>query len=313
MACGQKKLKPSTAGKKGTPTSKTMSSLAPPPFHVMAQSYAPPPAYSVLPPPPAYMEIPGEDPAVQLEQMKTTMEQMRLEKEAMMEQMRLEKDAMMWKMHQEKEAMMKKMELEKETMMKKMELEKNQFEMALKCKVEDDAARVAKEKHIQMEKTKEFLAKEKHWSVDAWENMCSPSVRPIVSAFLKTIPGETVYAIYSSTLNDYGLSSFNGYPQPQQYSQVKMYIATNAKVYTMSLGGDIYGNYRMGPDSVFKEIVTFPSEPTPIFWRAVFSQMIHFDANGQIIQGNSVFTVHGNNEIFRVSNAKLEALFRSFR
>jgi hypothetical protein len=82
MACSQKKLKPSTAGKKGTPNSKTMSSLSPPPFHVMAQSYVPPAI-----PPPAYTEARHDELAAQLEQMKAMMEQMRLDKE------RLEMDA----------------------------------------------------------------------------------------------------------------------------------------------------------------------------------------------------------------------------
>jgi len=212
----------------------------------------------------------------------------------LVEQICLEKDAMMWKMHQEKEGMMKKMQRDI------YELEK-----ALKHKAEEAAARLEMEKHIQMEKTKDFLAKEKHWSsnIDSLARF-SPSVRSIISAFLKTIPNETIYAIHSISVKDYGRQDHLGNMIIGHSSIEKVYIATQSKIYRLNLGGDIYGNYQINPKSVFEEIVTFPSEPTPTFWRAVFSQMGHEDLK---------FNVHGNQEIYRLATDKLEALFRSFR
>ena len=62
-----------------------MSNLAPPPFHMMAQSYVPHVTSAI--PPPAYAEPLEDDLAAQLAQMKAMMEQMRLDKE------RLEMDA----------------------------------------------------------------------------------------------------------------------------------------------------------------------------------------------------------------------------
>jgi len=211
------------------------------------------------------------------------------------EQMQLEKDAMMWRMQQEKEAITQKMQQEK-----------HHFEMTLKRKAKEDAVRMEMEKHIQMEKTKDFLAKEKHWSVDSWEKACSPSIRPIVTAFLKTIPTETVYAIYTNSIREYGQQVMNGMYAitSNQFTATQVYIATDAKVYMLTIGGDINGNYQIGPGTVFKEIVKFPSEPTPTFWRAVFSQMGH---------ENAVYTTNGNTNIYHLANAKLEALFRSFQ
>jgi hypothetical protein len=223
----------------------------------------------------------------------------------LIEQIRLEKDAMMWKMHQEKEAMMQKMQLEKETMMKKMQRDIYELEKAIKRKAEEDAARVEMEKHIQMEKTKDFLAKEKHWSSDI-DSLArfSPSVRSIISAFLKTIPNETTYAIHSISVKNYGRQDHHGNMIIGQSFSEKVYIATQSKIYRLNMGGDIYGNYRIGPDSIFEKIVTFPSEPTPTFWRAVFSQMGHEDIK---------LTVNGDEIVYRLANEKLETLFRSFR
>jgi hypothetical protein len=277
--------------------------------------------------PPAYYEVPSEAPpaysdasidlAAKLEQMKEMMHlekgdmmwKMHLQKEEMMdkmEKMRLEKDAMMEKMRLEKDVMMEKMRLEKDTMMEQMrhDMEKRLFE---------------EKERIQTEK-KEFIAKGKHWSsnFDSWDKRSSLPVfvRSIVSTFLKTIPTETLYAIHCHVLKDYGIPSTNGYPSPHG-SQLQMYIATNSKVYTMSLCGDLNNNYRIDSAAhamgVFKEIVTFPSEPTPTFWRAVYSQMVHQDGNCQLVQGTSEFVVQGNNGIYRLANAKLEALFQSFR
>lgn len=269
-------------------------------------SEVPPAYYEVLSEaPPAYSE-PGEDLAAQLEIMKATVEKMQLEKEAMM-----------WKMHLEKEAMMGKMQLKQEAMMETIRLEKNHYEMKIKRKAEEDAARVEMEKRIQMEKKKEFIAKEKHWSsdFDSYKKTISQPVQSIVSTFLKTIPNETIYAIHSITIKDYGICSGDG-SRPNQYSQVRMYIATDSKVYTLDYGGAADGsNYQILPPSAFKAIVTFPSEPTPTFWRAVFSQMGGYNTQGLPMgQGNTVFSHnYGNNEIFRVATAKLEALFTSFR
>jgi len=276
---------------------------APPPYH----------DYEIVPPP-SYSESTEEGLTAQLEQMKAMIETMRLEKDSMMWNTHLQKEAMMEKMRLEKEAMMEKMRLEKEAMMEKMRQEKHRFDMEMKRVTQENAARVEREKRMEKEKQKEFLAQEKHWSsdFDSWDKNnsnhqganFSPSVRSIVSAFLKTIPHETLYAIHSITLHEYQ----NGMSQcpPAQYSQMQMYIATNSKVYMMSMYGDIYGNYNFGYPGcgVFKEIVTFPSEPTPTFWRAVFSQMGHED---------TVFTTNGDPKIYTLANAKLEALFRSFR
>jgi len=193
------------------------------------------------------------------------------------------------------------MQLEKETMMKKMQRDIYELEKALKRKAEDAACKET-EKQIQIE----FLAKEKHGSssdIDSWHKGTrhSPSVCSIVSAFLKTIPNETIYAIHSISVKDYGRGDT---PYPSQLSRETMYIATQSKIYRLNLGGDIHGNYRIGPDSIFEKIVTFPSEPTPTFWRAVFSQMGH---------ENLRFNVHGDQTIYLLATDKLEALFRSFR
>jgi hypothetical protein len=64
-----------------------MSSLTPPPFQMMSQSYMHHATSAIPPPPPAYTEARHDDLAAQLEQMKAMMEQMRLDKE------RLEMDA----------------------------------------------------------------------------------------------------------------------------------------------------------------------------------------------------------------------------
>lgn len=313
-----------------------MSNISPPPFHVMVQSYAPtysipPPAYSNAPPPyseapgenlaqsekmkvmvpavleapPPYSGVPGEDLAAQVEQMKATLEQMRLEK-----------GAMMWKMHLEKVEMMEKMDkmrLEKEAVTEQVRRERDAVIEQMRLKMEK---RICEEKERVQAEKKVFVAKEKHWSsdFDSWSKRSTlpVSVHSIVSAFLKTIPTEIVYAIHCNILKDYGISSFDG-TRPNQYSQALLYIITNVKVYTLDFGGDIYGNYQNLPTSVFREIVQFPSEPTPVFWRAVYSQLVHQDNYSQLVQGDSEFVVRGNNEIFRVANAKLEALFKSFR
>jgi len=332
-----KKLKTVAACKKGTPTSKTMSSLSPPPFHVMAQSYAPtysipPPAYSNAPPPysgspgedlaqsekmkvmvpavleapPPYSGVPGEDLAAQVEQMKATLEQMRLEK-----------GAMMWKMHLEKVEMMGKMDkmrLEKEAVTEQVRRERDAVIEQMRLKMEK---RICEEKERVQTEKQVFVAKEKHWSsdFDSYKKTISDPVQSIMSAFLKTIPNETVYAMHSITIKDYGICRGDG-NRPSQYSQVRMYIATDSKVYTLDYGGDVTGgNFQILPPSVFKAIVTFPSEPTPTFWRAVFSQMGGYNTQGLPIgQGNTMFQhQYGNNEIFRVATAKLEALFHSFR
>jgi hypothetical protein len=234
----------------------------------------PPPPYFEAPP--AYSEH-GEDLAAQVEQMK-----------AAMEKMRLERDEMMWKMHLEKEAMIGKMEmmrLEKEALTKQ-------------------GHSVSSQMRIQTE-MKEFIAKEKHWSsdFDSWDKQSKhpAPVRSIVSSFLKTIPTETIYAIHSISLKEYGNGMLYG---QQQYSQAQLYIATHSKVYMMYLNGDIHGNYQIVSTSVFNEIVAFSSEPTPTFWRAVFSQMGHEDA---------ALTSSGPNQTYTLANAKLTALFRSFR
>jgi hypothetical protein len=333
-------LKKKTINIKGAPTiayttntpsmsalSHNMISIAPPAYSEMNISYSPsthsnaPPPYSGAPgedlaqsekmkvmvpaaleAPPPYSGVPGEDLAAQVEQMKATMEQMRLEK-----------GAMMWKMHLEKVEMMGKMDkmrLEKEAVTEQVHRERDAVIEQMRLKMEK---RICEEKErVQVEK-KVFVAKEKHWSsdFDSWYKNCSmPAaskqiLHSVVSAFLKTISTETIYAIHSITINDYGICRGDG-SRPSQYSHVRMYIATDSKVYTLDYGGDVTGgNFQIFPPSVFKAIVTFPSEPTPTFWRAVFSQMG---------QGNTVFQHnYGNNEIFRVATAKLEALFHSFR
>ena len=261
---------------------------------------------SVVPPsywgnteaPPAYSE--GEDLAAQLEQMKLMM--------------KLEKDAMMWKMHLQKEEMMEKMEkmrLEKEAVTEQVRLEKDAMIEQMHLEMEK---RICEEKErIQTEK-KEFIAKEKHWSsnFDSWSKKCSmlpaskQMLHSIISAFLKTISTETIYAIHSITLKNFGDGS-NGHCRPHQYSQGQLYIVTCSKVYTLDYNGDIYGNYQIPPPSVFRATVTFPYEPTPTFWRAVFSQMGQEDIE---------ITVSGQGDISRIyrdATAKLEALFKSFR
>ena len=309
--------------------SHNMISIAPPAYSEMNISYSPsthsnaPPPYSgapgenlaqsekmkvmvpaVLEAPPPYSGVPGEDLAAQVEQMKATLEQMRLEK-----------GAMMWKMHLEKVEMMGKMDkmrLEKEAVTEQVRLEKDAVIEQMRLKMEK---RICEEKErVQMEK-KVFVAKEKHWSsdFDSWYKKYStrPDSKPlpvlsIVSAFLKTIPTETIYAIHNITFKNYG--DYSGGWQRHQYSQAHLYIATHSKVYMMYLNGDIAGNYTIGPDSVFKEIVRFPSEPTPTFWRAVFSQMGQEDI---------VFTVSSGqgdtSQGYRHAYTKLEALFRSFQ
>ena len=273
----------------------------------------PPPPYSEAPQeaPPSYSDGPGEDLAAQLDQMK-----------AEMEHMRLEKGAMMWKMHMEKVEMMGKMDkmrLEKEAVTEQVRLEKDTMIEQMRLKMEK---RICEEKERVQAEKKVFVAKEKHWSsdFDKWDKNCSmlpasKQMRSFVSAFLKTIPTETVYAMHSITINDYGICRGDG-SRPNQYSQGRMYIATDSKVYTLDYGGDVTGsNFQILPPSVFKAIVTFPSEPTPTFWRAVFSQMGGYNTQGLPMgQGNTVFQHnYGNNEIFRVATAKLEALFTSFR
>jgi hypothetical protein len=308
--------------------SHNMISIAPPAYSEMNISYSPsthsnaPPPYSGAPgedltqsekmkvmvpaaleAPPPYSGVPGEDLAAQVEQMKATMEQMRLEK-----------GAMMWKMHLEKVEMMGKMDkmrLEKEAITEQVRLEKDAVIEQMRLKMEK---RICEEKeHVLMEK-KVFVAKEKHWSsdFDSWYKNCSmpaaskQMLHSIVSAFLKTIPTETIYAIHSVTLKNYGDGS-NGYCRPHQYSQGQLYIATCSKVYTLDYNGDINGNYQFPSPSVFRASVTFPSEPTPTFWRAIFSQMGQEDIE---------ITVSGQGDISRIyrdATAKLEALFKSFR
>jgi hypothetical protein len=251
---------------------------------------APPPYFEA---PPAYSEH-GEDLAAQVEQMKVAMEKMRLER-----------DEMMWKMHLEKEAMMEKMEmmrLEKEALTKQ-------------------GHSVSSQMRIQTE-MKEFIAKEKHWSsdFDSWDkNSTLPAhIRSFVDTFLKTIPTETVYAIHSIIVKSYGKRGQDGIMYaPNGPSRLKLYIATDSKVYTVDIYGDIIKdrsgdinkdilNCIMYPGYVFKAIVTFPSEPNPTFWRAVFSQMG---------QGEIQFSVVGEEgyELYTNAIAKLEALFKSFR
>jgi hypothetical protein len=252
-------------------------------------SEAPPAYYEILSEaPPAYSDA-SVDLAAQLEQMKATM--------------KLEKGNMMWKMHLQKEEMIEKMEqmrLEKEAMMEQMRLK-------MEKRICEEKERVKTEKKV-------FVAKEKHWSsdFDSWYKKCSmiPAIKQrlhsIVSAFLKTIPTETIYAIHSITLKNYGDGS-NGYCRPHQYSQGQLYIATCSKVYTLDYNGDINGNYQFPSPSVFRASVTFPSEPTPTFWRAIFSQ---------IEQEDIEFTVSGQGNIANIyhrATAKLEALFKSFR
>jgi hypothetical protein len=250
-----------------------LSNTVPPPPYFEVTQFQAPPAYSEQ----------GDDLCAQLEQMK-----------AAMEKMRLERDEMMWKMHLEKEAMMEKMEmmrLEKEALTKQ-------------------GHSVSSQMRIQTE-MKEFIAKEKHWSSDfnSWDKQSKhpAPVRSFVSSFLKTIPTETVYAIHSITLDDSGYAACPG-DRPFQISRVNLYIATDSKVYTIELtGGLSYRDYQIPPTPIFRVIVTFPSEPNPTFWRAVFSQMgkedILFTAWGQGNRGDA----------YSVSNAKLEALFKSFR
>jgi hypothetical protein len=242
----------------------------------LSNTFPPPPYFEA---PPAYSEH-GEDLAAQVEQMK-----------AAMEQMRLERDEMMWKMHLEKEAMMEKMEmmrLEKEALTKQ-------------------GHSVSSQMRIQTE-MKEFIAKEKHWSsdFDSWDKQSKhpAPVRSIMSSFLKTIPTETVYAIHSIKLRYSGGTISGSFCCP--HSKVQLYIVTHSKVYMMQLGGDINDNWQIDPIwSVFRAIVTFPSEPTPIFWRAVFSQLgqkdIEFNTSGQSGSG------------YYDATAKLEALFKSFQ
>jgi hypothetical protein len=255
-----------------------------------------PPAYDEVPStlPPAYSDAPGEDLVAQMEQMK-----------AMMKKLQMEKEEIMWKMHLQKEEMMDKMEkmrLAKEAMVKGMATAAKEA-MAKQVHSVSSLMRMHTEK-----KKKEFIAEEKHWSsdFDSWDKRSKhpQCVRSIVSAFLATIPTETVYAIHSICLKEYG-NGMAQYPPPQ-YSQLQTYIATDSKVYMMHLNGDINGNYRtdISGAGVFKEIVTFPSDPTPTFWRAVFSQMGEEDIE---------FTSIGHPQIYRVANAKLEALFKSFR
>jgi hypothetical protein len=281
-----------------------LSNTVPPPPYFEANQFEAPPAYSEH----------GEDLAAQVEQMKAAMEKMQLEKGAMMWKMHLEKEAMMGKMEKmrlEKEAVTEQVRLEKDAMIGQMRLERDAVIEQMRLKMEK---RICEEKErVQVEK-QVFVAKEKHWSsdFDSWYKKCSmiPATKQrlhsIVSAFLKTIPTETIYAIHSITLKNYGDGS-NGWNRPHQYSQGQLYIATCSKVYTLDYNGDVNGNYQFPPPSVFRATVTFPSEPTPIFWRAVFSQMG---------QEDSEFTVSGQGDISRiygVATAKLDALFKSFR
>jgi hypothetical protein len=271
-------------------------------------SEAPPAYYEILSEaPPAYSDA-SVDLAAQLEQMKATM--------------KLEKGNMMWKMHLQKEEMIEKMEqmrLEKEAMMEQMRLEKEAMMEQMRLKMD---TRICEEKERVKTEKKVFVAKEKHWSsdFDVWNKRYDQkqatrennhgywipeSFRSIVSAFLKTIPTETVYAMHSISIVSGG------------FSNARMYIATDSKVYTLDYYGVANGpNYQISPPSAFKAIVTFPSEPTPTFWRAVFSQIGSYNTQGLPIEhGNTVFQHdhNGNNEIFRVATAKLEALFHSFR
>jgi len=316
--------------------SHNMISIAPPAYSEMNISYSPsthsnaPPPYSGAPgedlaqsekmkvmvpaaleAPPPYSGVPGEDLAAQVEQMKATLEQMRLEK-----------GAMMWKMHLEKVEMMGKMDkmrLEKEAITEQVHRERDAVIEQMRLKMEK---RICEEKERVQTEKKVFVAKEKHWSsdFDVWNKRYDQkqatrennhgywipeSFRSIVSAFLKTIPTETVYAMHSISI----VSGFG--------SDARMYIATDSKVYTLDYYGVANGpNYQISPPSAFKAIVTFPSEPTPTFWRAVFSQIGSYNTQGLPIEhGNTVFQQahNGNNEIFRVATAKLEALFKSFR
>ena len=71
------------------------------------------------------------------------------------------------------------------------------------------------------------------------------SLSSIVTTFLKKISNETVYAIHSISVKEYGEGNNNQYT----------YIATNSKVYMLDAGGDMMGNYRILPSTVFNTIV----------------------------------------------------------
>jgi hypothetical protein len=192
------------------------------------------------------------------------------------------------------------------------EMDKMRLEIEMKRKSEEDAAR--------METSKEFIAKEKPWfsNFDSWDKKTTlpANVRSFVDTFLKTIPTETVYAIHSIIVKNYASPShMYGYLHPLSTSGVKLYIATDSKVYTVEIYGDIKDssrdinkhilNYIIYPLYAFKAIVTFPSEPNPTFWRAVFSQM----GQGEI----QLSVVGAEYELYKDAIAKLEALFKSFR
>ncbi len=193
------------------------------------------------------------------------------------------------------------------------EMDKIRLEIEMKCKAKEDAAR--------METSKEFIAKEKRWfsNFDSWDKKTTlpANVRSFTDTFIKTIPTETVYAIHSIIVKSYGKRGQDGTTYaPNGPSGVKLYIATDSNVYTVQIHGDIIKdssgdinkdilNYTIYPLYAFKAIVTFPSEPNPTFWRAVFSQMG---------QGEIQFSVVGEGYRFYTdATAKLEALFKSFR
>ncbi len=193
------------------------------------------------------------------------------------------------------------------------EMDKMRLEIEMKCKAKEDAAR--------METSKEFIAKEKHWfsNFDSWDKRTTlpANVRSFVDTFIKTIPTETVYAIHSIIVKSYGERSRDyGSYAPSGPSGVKLYIATDSKVYTVEIYGDIIKhssgdinketlNYIIYPLYAFKAVVTFPSEPNPTFWRAVFSQM----GQGEI----QLSVVGAGYELYKDAIAKLEALFKSFQ
>jgi len=169
------------------------------------------------------------------------------------------------------------------------------------------------QQRIDFEREKEAFEREKeeekHWSsnFDLWckKSRHPQNVHSIVATFLKKISNETVYAIYSISHKDFDRYNWDG-RTPHQYSELQLYIATKSKIYMMKLDGDINGNYCPRPPhtGVFKEIVKFSSEPSPTFWRTVFSQMG---------MGDTEFTLHGDKLLYNRSCTQLEAMFRSFR
>lgn len=285
--------------------SENMSTIEAPPAY-----YGVPPAYYVAPPaysdaplshplPPTYSEQPGEDLVAQLAQMKAMMEQMRLEKKRMETETKrkAEEDA-------EREAKCKEREknlADAEEKLKRL----TKFQLEHKHKLE------AKEREIVlMEERQKMATPSPHPSADfeSWNktNPNQPNVYQSIVEHLKTISQETVYAIHSIAMDDYGAPNFQGCYVAQTIHKT-IYIATNQKLYKIHLWGDLNSHQRTykgcGDNGkvVIDVAATYKTTPTASFWKAVYSQM----------QSPKQFTVHGHQTIYHTSMQNFEALFQN--